>query len=118
MLLMLMEQLETGTRKKVPPELRRVSACDREQECLRHAVSGVTQRRYLRFLYAPIGDETAARAVLDDPATGRASDAYAPAAGEAGSGRAKSVRKRSTAASPPSISTFPERNASSSGRPS
>ena len=46
MLLMLMEQLETGTRKKVPPELQRVSACDREQERLRHAVSGVTQRRY------------------------------------------------------------------------
>jgi len=30
MLLMLMEQLETGTRKSFRPELRRGSACDRE----------------------------------------------------------------------------------------
>ena len=43
---------------------------------------------------------------------------YAPAAGEAGSGRAKSVKKRFTADSSPSIFTSPERNASSSGSPS
>ena len=32
MLLMLMKQLETRDEEEVPPELRRVSACDRGQE--------------------------------------------------------------------------------------
>ena len=43
---------------------------------------------------------------------------YAPTAGAAGSGRGKSVGKRSTADSSPSISRLPERSASSSARPS
>ncbi len=43
---------------------------------------------------------------------------YTPAAGEASSGRGKSVRKRSTANSSPSILISPERSASARGRPS
>ena len=50
--------------------------------------------------------------------TGPSGALYAPTAGEAGSGRRKRLRKRSTADLSPSILRLPERSASARSRPS